>query len=100
MFPRDLAALVNLIFGLSMLCYFGDSSASIQLHLGDKDLAVFTHFCGQLGIQLNPGKSSTGNKIIFLGLLRSSPRHRTASSCQLPSHRRNAPSGLLSLPPI
>ena len=37
--------------------------------LGDKALAVFSRFFALLGIQLKPGKSSAGNKIIFLELL-------------------------------
>ena len=45
----------------------------IQKFLGEKALAIFTRFCELVGIQLKPGKSAVGNRIIFLGLLGAFP---------------------------
>ena len=68
-FSRAIAALVNRIFGIPMVCYFDDFAALTQLILGEKALAIFSGFCEALGIQLKPKKSFAGNKIVFLGLL-------------------------------
>ena len=76
-----ITALVNLIFGLPMVCYLDDFAALAQLCLGGKALAVFSRFWALLGIQLKPGESSAGNKIIFLGLLGEFPCAQ--NSCQL-----------------
>ena len=72
-FSRLRTAIINKALGIPMVCFFDDFAAMIQQCLGEKALAIFTRFCELIGIQLKPGKSAVGNKIVFLGMLGNFP---------------------------
>ena len=72
-FSRAWTALVNRTLGIPLVCFFDDFATMIQLCLGNRALAVFSHFCEKLGFRTKPGKSAVGNRIVFLGLLGAFP---------------------------
>ena len=68
-FSRAITAPVNQLRGMPTVCYFDDFASPTHLVLGEKARSVFSRFCALMALQLRPGKSAAGNKIIVLGML-------------------------------
>ena len=56
-FRRLIAAVFNRLFMIPLVCFFYDFAALLPRLLATNDLAVFTRFCGLLGIRLKTAKS-------------------------------------------
>ena len=97
-FSRLITALVNRLFGIPLICFFGDFAALIPRMLARKAMAVFSRFCDLLGITLKTGKSEVGTRVAFLGLQGWFPsaENKYTLHISLPGDKRKACESLLA----
>ena len=63
--PGLLSALFNIIFGIPLIGYFGDSGALIPYELSKDSVGTFVEFCTTFGIRLKKSRQMSGGASYF-----------------------------------
>ena len=92
-FPRLLAALVNMTFGITISGYFDDFGALAPEELADLASSTFERFSDSPNIRLKASKTKVGAKMVFLGLKGSFPRPSNSMTLKIPLRGKRGETG-------
>ena len=87
LFSRLITETFSRLFKIPLILFFDDFAALIPRGMAPKGLAVFTRFCGLLGIRMKTVKSEVGPVITCVGIQSTFPNRKAEAPSRFAFHR-------------